>query len=92
MSLRLPNPLIEIAWIAFLLPGRFVGGRLELTLAVVVFAVACAVLWVKPSPWESRAPARQAALIFASLQFLCAISYLYALAFKGAMSGPQNLL
>jgi len=92
MSVRLPNPLSMAVWLVFLLPGRLVGDRLDFALALLVFSVACAVLWVKPSPWESRAPARQAALIFASLQFLFIISYLYALAFKGAHSGPLNLL
>jgi hypothetical protein len=92
MSFRLTNPMNAAVWLVFLLPGRFVGDRLDFALAVAIFAVACAVLWVKPSPWESRAPGREAAFIFAGLQFLCGISYLYALAFKGAQSGLQNLL
>ena len=92
MSVRLPNPMIVVVWLSFLLPGRLMGDRLDLALALFVFAAACEVLWIKPSPWESRAPARQAAMLFAGLQFLFIISYLYALAFKGALSGPQNLI
>ena len=92
MSVRLPNPMCAAAWLAFLLPARLLGDRMDLALALAVFAVACVVLWVKPSPWESRAPAREAALIFAGLQFLCILSYLYALAFKGAQSGALNLI
>jgi|CXWL01.1.fsa_nt_gi hypothetical protein len=92
MSLKLPNPMCVVVWLVFLLPGRLVGDRLDFALAVAIFAVACAVLWIKPSPWESRAPSREAALLFAGLQFLSGISYLYALAFKGAQSGLQNLL
>ncbi|MFA6003550.1 MAG: hypothetical protein WC881_05730, partial [Elusimicrobiota bacterium] len=92
MSLRLSNPLAAIVWLTFLFPGRWLSGRSEFAFALAVLAVGCVVLWVKPSPWESRAPARQAAGVFAGLQFLYVISYLYALAFKGAQTGPLDLL
>jgi hypothetical protein len=91
MSLRLANPMSSVVWLAFLLPGRLAGGRLDFALALAVLAVACVTLWTKPSPWESRAPARRAAWLFGALQFLYVISYLYALAFKGAQTGPLDL-
>jgi hypothetical protein len=83
--------MIAIVWLVFLLPARLLAGRFDFALAIAVFAVACVVLRVMPSPWESRTPARHAALIFAGLQFLYFISYLYAQAFKGALLGPQDL-
>ena len=92
MSIKLPNPLCVAVWLAFLLPWRLMGDRFDFPLALIFFSVASVVLWIKPSPWESRAPGREAALIFGGLQFLYGISHLYALAFKGAQSGLQNFL
>lgn len=91
MSLRLPNPLVGFVWAAFLFPGRFLPRRGEMALAVAACAVGVWVDWVKPSPWESRAPARRALQVFGLLQFLAALSYLFALGFKGAATGPQYL-
>ncbi len=92
MTVTLRNPMIAIVWLVFLLPGRFVGMRLDLALAVAVAAVAGATLWTKPSSWESRAPARRAFVLLGVLQGLYVFSYLYALAFKGAQTGPQDIL
>lgn len=91
-SVRLPNPMIALVWTAFLLPDRLLGGRADFFLAVAAFLFACETLWVKPSPWETREPAGRAASIFATLQILSLFSYLFALAFKGAQTGPQDLL
>ncbi|UPT75207.1 MAG: hypothetical protein M0D55_05735 [Elusimicrobiota bacterium] len=45
-----------------------------------------------PAPWETRAPAFRAAALAGALQVAWLISYLFALAFKGAQTGPLDWL
>jgi hypothetical protein len=92
VSLKVSNPMNAVVWLAFLTPGRFSGTRSDFALAAASFALGCLILWTKPAPWESRGPAREAAGFFGTLQFLSAIAWLYALAFKGAQTGPLDLL
>lgn len=92
MSLKLSNPLVVIVWSAFLLPDRLAAGRLDLPLAALAAAAGAASLWSMPAPWESRGPAYRIALLAGAVQLLWGLSYLYALAFKGALTGPLDWL
>ncbi|MDP3542415.1 MAG: hypothetical protein Q8T11_08115 [Elusimicrobiota bacterium] len=92
MKVKLPNPLVAIVWCAFLLPDRLAGGRLDLPLAALAAIAGGASLWTMPSAWETREPAYRAALLAVALQLLWVISFLFALAFKGAQSGPLDWL
>ena len=92
MSVKLPNPLVAIAWCAFLLPDRLAPGRLDLPLAALAAFAGAASLWTMPAPWESRGPAWRAAALAGALQLLWVLSYLFSLAFNGAQTGPLDWL
>ena len=92
MRVRLPNPMSALAWTVFLLPGRWLSDRADAPLAFAALLVGAATLWSMPSPWETRAPARRAAVLLGALQCLYAFSFLYALAFKGAQTGSADLI
>jgi hypothetical protein len=91
-KVRLPNPMAVLAWIVFLLPGRWLSDRADAPLAVVAALVGLATLWSMPAPWESRGPARRAAVLLGALQVLYAFSFAYALAFKGAQTGAADFV
>ena len=84
--------MVVVAWCAFLLPDRLAGGRLDLPFAALAAITGGASLWTMPSVWETRTPAYRAAILTGTLQLLWVVSYLFALAFKGAQSGPLDWL
>lgn len=92
MSLRLVNPMTAVVWLAFFAPGFLFGGRVEEGFGIAAVLLAAAVLVSKPSPWESRRPARRAAEIFLLLQFLLVVSYVYSAAFNGVQTGVADWL
>ena len=92
MGVKLPNPLVAIAWCAFLLPDRLAGGRLDLPFAALAAIGGGASLWTIPSAWETRNTAYRTALLSGALQLLWVVSYLFVLAFKGSQSGPLDWL
>lgn len=92
MSLRLTNPMTLVIWLAFFTPGFLLDGRVETGFAFAAILLASAVIVSKPSPWESRRPARRAAQIFLLLQFLLIVSYVYSAAFNGVSTGPADWL
>lgn len=83
MIVRLPNPLSAVVWLAFLIPGSLLGGRLDQALAIIILLVGCAVLIAKPSPWEARRPSALALKFFLALEFLYIVSFMYSAAFNG---------
>jgi hypothetical protein len=90
--MRLPNPLSAVVWLALLTPGTPFGGLPERLLGLGVCVLGCVVLWTKPSPWETRGPARRAAAVFGALQLLAVASYAYSLAFNGLQTGLLDCL
>ncbi len=92
MSVRLPNPLSAVALLAFLLPGHRLDGALDRAFAAAACLLAAGVLFVKPSPWEARKPAREAAWFCALLQLLYVLSFAYSAAFNGVQTGLQDWL
>ncbi len=91
-SIRLTNPLNVVAALAFLAPAAGLDGVLDGALALAAGLAAVAVLYAKPSPWETRRPARLAAMVFGGLQLLSVISFAYSAAFNGLQSGPRDWL
>ena len=92
MSVRLPNPLSAVVLLAFVLPGQWLDGSLDRAFAAAAFLLAVGVLFVKPSPWEARKPAREAAWFCAMLQLLYVLSFAYSAAFNGVQTGLQDWL
>jgi hypothetical protein len=90
MSVRLPNPLSAVVWLAFFIPASFFGGWADRSLGVAVFLLGCAVLVSKPSPWEARKPSALALRIFLLLEFFCIVSAMYSTAFNGIQMGARD--
>ena len=83
MNVRLPNPLIGVVWLAFLIPAAGRGGWVDPSFGVAVFLLGCAVLVAKPSPWEARKTSALALRLFLLLEILYLFSTLYSAAFNG---------
>jgi hypothetical protein len=92
MTVRLPNPMSAVVWLAFLLPAAALGGWADLSLGAAAFVLGAAVLIVQPSPWETRPPSARALRIFLLLEFLYAASALYSAGFNGSSMGPREYL
>lgn len=92
MSLRLANPMSALVWLAFFVPGFLWDGRVEEIFGALAILTAATVLVSMPSPWETRPASRQAAVIFALLQFLLVVSFAYSAAFNGVQTGPADWL
>lgn len=90
MTVRLPNPMSAVIWLAFFVPASLFGGWLDRFFGVAVFLLGCAVLIAKPSPWEARKPSARAFKLFLLLEFLYIISYVYSAAFNGIQIGPRD--
>ncbi|MFI5349319.1 MAG: hypothetical protein ACHQ2Z_07230 [Elusimicrobiota bacterium] len=83
MSVRLPNPMSAVVWLAFLVPFAFFGAWADRSFGAAVFLLGCAVMVAKPSPWEAREPSKLALKIFLLLEFLYVVSAMYSAAFNG---------
>ncbi|MEK7389808.1 MAG: hypothetical protein AAB036_08915 [Elusimicrobiota bacterium] len=88
--LKLHNPMGGLVWLALFLPGNLLEGRLALVLPAAAVLLGAAILPTQPSGWETRRPARQAAMIFCFLALLDLISYAYSLAFNGVRTGSAD--
>lgn len=89
--LRLHNPMSAVIWLALFVPGHLFNGRLAFLLPSAVLLFGGPALFAQPAPWETRRPAREAAVIFFLLALLDAVSYAYSMAFNGIRSGPADL-
>jgi hypothetical protein len=92
MTLRLPNPMSAVVWIAFLAPLSLLGAGADRLFGAAVLVLACAVLFAKPSPWEARKPSASALRFFLLLEFLYAASAVYSSGFNGAQIGTAGCL
>jgi hypothetical protein len=90
VSVRLPNPLSAVVWLAFFLPSAAWGGWLDRAFGGAVFVLACSVLVSKASPWEARKPSLLAAKFFFFLQLLAVFSFLYSAAFNGVQFAARG--
>lgn len=90
--LRFHNPMCALVWLALFVPGHRFGGALGLLLPAAVVLIGGPALFASPSPWERRAPSRQAAAIFFLLVLIDAVSYAYSLAFNGVRTGALDAL
>ena len=90
MSVRLPNPLSAVVWLAFFLPAGLWSGWLDRGFAAAVFLLGCVVLISKESPWEARKPSARALRLFLLLEILYVFSCLYSAAFNGVQFGPLD--
>jgi len=90
VSLRLPNPLSAVVWLAFFLPAAAWGGWLDRAFGAAVALLGLAVLISKASPWEARKPSALALRFFLILELLWIFSFLYSAAFKGAQFSPRG--
>lgn len=88
---RLPNPMIFVVWLTIFVPGHLFGWWVERSFSAAVFLLACLLLLVKGSPWETRKPARQASVLFFLVQFLYVTSYVYSVAFNGIQTGSRDV-
>ena len=90
MSVRLPNPMNAVVWLAFLVPTSLFGGWVDRSFGVAVCLLGCAVLLAKPSPWEARKASARALRTFLLLELLYVVSALYSAAFNGIEIGPSG--
>jgi hypothetical protein len=84
MILRLPNPMIVVVWLAFLVPTAVLGGWADRLLGVAAAVLGSVVLFTQPSPWEARKPSALALKSFVLLEVFYAGSALYSAGFNGA--------
>ncbi|MBI3289605.1 MAG: hypothetical protein HYZ74_08830 [Elusimicrobia bacterium] len=90
--MTLPNPLCAVLWSALFLPERLLGGWPVRAFPALVCFLGAWTLLTKPSPWETRQPAREAVLVFLWLQAFYVTSYAYSSAFNGIRTGFRDLL
>lgn len=88
--LRLPNPMIAVAWLAIFVPGHLCQWWVERAFAAAVAVLGAFILFGMPSSWKSWAAARQASAFFFLIQFLFLFSFIYAIAFMGIETGPRD--
>lgn len=89
-TLRLPNPMILVVWLAIFTPGHLFEWWVERSFVAAVFALSVFILTAKTSPWEVRRTARIASGFFFLIQFFYVLSFIYSVAFNGIETGSRD--